>query len=90
MVRERYSIIYTIYIIITTALLLPQTVLSQADSTADSTVQFKLSLNAYPYAYYTPETQLAFGAGRVYTFYFQKDSCTKEPVTQRMTGSDFY
>ena len=40
---------------------------------ADSTDQFKASINAYPYAYYTPETQLAFGAGGVLTYFTQKD-----------------
>lgn len=29
----------------------------------------RTSLNAYPYAYYTPETQLAFGAGGIFIFY---------------------
>jgi outer membrane protein assembly factor BamA len=55
-------------------ILVPSIALSQANSTADSTSQIKSSLNAYPYAYYTPETQLAFVAGGVYTFYTKKDS----------------
>ena len=36
---------------------------------ADSTVSRSLQLNAYPYAYYTPETQLAVGAGGIMIFY---------------------
>ncbi len=35
----------------------------------DSLTDRKSSLSAYPYAYYTPETQLAFGAGGIYIFY---------------------
>ena len=43
-----------------------------AQAEPDSTQQFKTSLDAYPYVYYTPETQLAFGAGGVVTFFPQK------------------
>jgi outer membrane protein assembly factor BamA len=38
-----------------------------ADS--DSTVDRSLSFNGYPYAFYTPETELAFGAGGILIFY---------------------
>jgi len=31
------------------------------------------SISAYPYAYYTPETELAFGAGGIVTFYTSDD-----------------
>ncbi|MGH7680671.1 MAG: BamA/TamA family outer membrane protein [Candidatus Eiseniibacteriota bacterium] len=31
------------------------------------------SISAYPYAYYTPETELAFGAGGIVTFYTSED-----------------
>jgi outer membrane protein assembly factor BamA len=34
---------------------------------------FKMHLSAYPYAYYTPETEFAFGAGGIVTFYTGKD-----------------
>jgi hypothetical protein len=40
------------------------------DSTeADSTAKRKLSFSGYPYAYYTPETELAFGVGGIVIFY---------------------
>ncbi len=32
------------------------------------------SFNAYPYAFYTPESQLAFGAGGIYIFYGGKET----------------
>jgi len=35
----------------------------------DSTVDRSLSFNGYPYAYYTPETELAFGVGGILIFY---------------------
>ena len=35
----------------------------------DTTNQRGLTFNGYPYAYYTPETQLAFGAGGIFIFY---------------------
>ena len=49
----------------------------QADSTpaADSiqAVPHKTRVTGYPYAYYTPETQFAFGLGGVITFYTAED-----------------
>ena len=36
---------------------------------SDSTVDRSLSFNGYPYAYYTPETELAFGGGGILIFY---------------------
>jgi outer membrane protein assembly factor BamA len=36
---------------------------------SDSTVDRSLSFNGYPYAYYTPETELAFGLGGIFIFY---------------------
>lgn len=44
-----------------------------AQSPADSSRAYNTSVNAYPYLYYTPETELAFGAGGVMAFYTQKD-----------------
>jgi len=45
-----------------------------ADSTpADSAPARKTRFNGYPYAYYTPETQFAFGVGGVVTFYTSDD-----------------
>jgi outer membrane protein assembly factor BamA len=41
---------------------------------SDSTSTSGLSLSAYPYAYYTPETELAFGAGGILIFYTARDA----------------
>jgi outer membrane protein assembly factor BamA len=70
----KYPNILYLCMTITILFLIPYNALSQADSTADSTAKFKSSLSAYPYAYYTPETQLAFGGGGVYTYYTARDS----------------
>jgi outer membrane protein assembly factor BamA len=40
---------------------------------AIKTTTRKLSISAYPYVYYTPETEVAFGAGGIMTFYTGKD-----------------
>ena len=53
----------------------------------DSTYTFKTSLDAYPYIYYTPETQFAFGVGGVLTFYTEKDSLLNP---SSVTFSGFY
>jgi len=60
--------------------LAPAALLAQAapDSTAMSpfavkTSTRKLGISAYPYVYYTPETELAFGAGGILTFYTGED-----------------
>ena len=45
---------------------------SQTDSTKGSS-----SFNAYPYVYYTPETQLAAGAGGIFIFYSGKGASLK-------------
>ena len=45
-----------------------------AQDEADTTKNYQSSLSAYPYVYYTPETEFAFGAGGVFTFFSQKDS----------------
>lgn len=42
-------------------------------------------INAYPYAYYTPETELAFGAGGIMTFYTSQDS-TLRPSKVTLSG----
>ena len=36
---------------------------------SDSRIDRGLSFNGYPYAYYTPETELAFGVGGIFIFY---------------------
>lgn len=45
----------------------------------------KSSIKAYPYAYYTPETQLAFGAGGIMTFYAGRDSSLR-PSSVSLSG----
>jgi outer membrane protein assembly factor BamA len=45
-----------------------------AQSDPDSLDAFKPSLNAYPYVFYTPETEFAFGSGGIFTFYTARDS----------------
>ena len=45
-----------------------------AQDDADSLDAFKPSLNAYPYVFYTPETEFAFGGGGILTFYTARDS----------------
>ncbi len=40
----------------------------------DSLITGRTSINAYPYVFYTPETQLAVGAGGIFIFYTAKDS----------------
>jgi outer membrane protein assembly factor BamA len=44
-------------------------ILDAIDDDSDSTVDRSLSFNGYPYAYYTPETELAFGVGGILIFY---------------------
>lgn len=43
-----------------------------AQTANDSTDRFETSVDAYPFVYYTPETEFAFGAGGVVTFFPQK------------------
>lgn len=49
-------------------LLLAAGPLAAADQ-PDSTSVRKMTIKGYPYAYYTPETELAFGVGGIVTFY---------------------
>ncbi len=41
---------------------------------SDSVKSRKPSFNGYPYAFYSPETELAFGAGGIFVFYTAGDS----------------
>lgn len=53
---------------------------TKADSStakADSVNNKELSLDAYPYAFYTPETELAIGAGGILIFFSSDSSITK-------------
>ena len=54
---------------------------------SDSTSDFETSLNAYPYAFYTPETKLAFGGGGVFTFFTDRD---KDLNPSKIVLSGFY
>ena len=54
---------------------------------ADSTLDRKLSLNAYPYAYYTPETKLVFGGGGILIFYTSEH---KEMLPSKVTLGAWY
>ena len=54
---------------------------------ADTTDFFERSLDAYPFVYYTPETELAFGAGGVMSFYTAHDSILNP---SKITISGFY
>jgi len=58
-----------------------------AKSLPDSSREYKTTVNAYPYLYYTPETELAFGAGGVMAFYTKKDSLLNP---SNVTFSGFY
>jgi hypothetical protein len=44
------------------------------ESEPDSTIKREIELDAYPYAYYTPETELAIGAGGIMVFYTADDT----------------
>ncbi len=43
-------------------------------------------ISAYPYAYYTPETELAFGAGGIVTFYTSKEDAILRPSKVTLSG----
>ncbi|MCK5086553.1 MAG: hypothetical protein KAQ90_03485 [Melioribacteraceae bacterium] len=49
-------------------------VIESIDAGEDSTTSRSLQFNGYPYAYYTPETQLAFGIGGIFIFYTAADT----------------
>ena len=48
-----------------------------AQEKADSTEQKNIDWFAYPYVFYSPETNLAFGGGGIVYFYLSRDSLTK-------------
>ncbi|TFH01677.1 MAG: hypothetical protein E4H13_04240 [Calditrichales bacterium] len=60
---------------------------SQEENKSTDSTDFKPTINAYPYVYYTPETQLAFGTGGVVTFYAQKNRIINP---SSITVSGFY
>jgi high-affinity nickel permease len=57
-------------------LLLPILLFAQKETATDTVIADKIGWMAYPYAFYTPETQLAFGAGALIHF----RTSNKEPV----------
>ena len=61
------------------------------DSTAKlvkrEVVVHKTRISAYPYLYYTPETQLAFGAGGIMTFYTGESRILRP---SKLTASGYY
>lgn len=62
-----------------------------ADPTPEESKEFTVhgtSIDAYPYAYYTPETELAFGAGGILTFYTARHDSTLKPSS--LTLSAYY
>jgi outer membrane protein assembly factor BamA len=48
-------------------------VLAQEQPDSTDTDKFALRFSGYPYVYYTPETELAFGVGGIVTFYTAKE-----------------
>jgi len=55
--------------------------------------QFGKRISAYPYAYYTPETEFAFGVGGIITFYTDEDLLlrpSKATVSAYTTAKDQY
>ena len=45
-----------------------------------------MKLAAYPYAFYSPETELAFGAGGILTFYTSQQQATLRPSKVSLSG----
>ncbi len=79
-----YKAIFTVLMVSTLAYL-TQNIQAQEQSldqitSADDTIR-KPSFNAYPYAFYTPETKLAFGAGGIFIFYGGKAKTLKPSKT---------
>jgi outer membrane protein assembly factor BamA len=55
-------------------LLCPLPLMAQEHADSAWANKFGVSFSGYPYVYYTPETELAFGVGGIVTFYTAKDS----------------
>ena len=60
---------------------------SMVENKNDSTNTKKMTFSGYPYAYYTPETQLAFGAGGILIFYTSKH---KDILPSKVTLGAWY
>ena len=75
----------TIVYLFLTTVFCPINNLSAQDK--DSTEHRGFSINAYPYAYYTPETEFAFGAGGIMIFYLGDD---KELLPSKVTLGGYY
>jgi outer membrane protein assembly factor BamA len=75
----------------------PDQALAQAQATQPDTTQALVkkellstrhtSISAYPYAYYTPETEVAFGAGGIVTFYTSEERILRP---SKVTVSGYY
>lgn len=63
---------------------LANSVRAERNDPPDSLKQGRNSLVALPYAYYTPETKIAFGAGAVYSFRRSGDSPADRPSNVRL------
>ena len=90
----KLSILYRIYLTILFSCLMQHSAFGQAANdttvtpdTAYTADKYNPSINAFPYAFYTPETQVAVGAGGVFTFYTKKDSLLNP---SKVTFSGFY
>ncbi|HTK70834.1 MAG TPA: BamA/TamA family outer membrane protein [Candidatus Eisenbacteria bacterium] len=46
----------------------------------------RTQINAYPYLYYTPETELAFGVGGITTFYTSREDAILRPSKIALSG----
>ncbi len=69
---KKFSIYTRIYFFILIIALLAAQAFAQ--ESADSTKKdYGLHFNGYPFAFYSPETEFAFGGGGVMTFYTDKD-----------------
>jgi len=72
-------------ILICILLLMASSIVVSGQENADSTDEYQSILTAYPYAYYTPETQLAIGAGGVLTYYTE-NSPDLNPSSLSLSG----
>jgi len=60
---------------------------SFAQEAPDSVDAYKSTLSAYPFVFYTPETEFAFGGGGIFAFYTARDSILNP---SNITASGYY
>ena len=58
-----------------------------AQEEPDSVDVYKATLSAYPFVFYTPETEFAFGGGGIFAFYTARDSLLNP---SNITASGYY